>query len=95
MITYDYGAIEDALAKMTAIAGRIIDATDAQQREVQQTLEGWVGKTRDQYNQLCDDLESDLRNNVQFLTDLSQRLRSGSEDMRLQDATSAAQLGRG
>jgi uncharacterized protein YukE len=95
MITYDYDAIEDALGEMIRRAEAIADLTDSQQVKVRETLVGWHGATSDQYHALSDDLERDLRANVQFIKDLQARLRTGSDDMRMQDATSAAKLGQG
>lgn len=95
MITYDYDAIDDALKLMMDKATRIMELTDTQQQKAKDTLVGWTGKTAERYDALCDDLEKDLKANAQFLQDLRSRLSSGSEDMRLQDATSAANMGKG
>ncbi|MFL6119486.1 WXG100 family type VII secretion target [Actinophytocola sp.] len=86
MITYDYQAIDEAIDMMAKKATEIANQTDEQQQQVKQIMGNWTGSTADAYNKLCDDLEADLRANVDILTNLKTTFGQGADDMRQQDA---------
>jgi WXG100 family type VII secretion target len=86
MITYDYAAIDEAIDMMSKKATEIANQTDEQQKQVQAIMGNWTGSTADAYNKLCDDLEADLRANVEILNNLKTTFGQGADEMKHQDA---------
>ena len=86
MITYDYAAIDEAIDMMTKKATEIANQTDEQQQQVKAIMGNWTGSTAEAYNKLCDDLEADLRANVEILNNLKATFGQGADDMKQQDA---------
>lgn len=85
MITYDYAVLDEAISMMTAKAEQIRQLTDDQQKSAMQTLVDWKGASADAYNKLCDDLEADLKANIDILNNLKQKMHQGVEEMQLTD----------
>ena len=85
MITYDYPVISEAIGMMTKKADEIIQQVEIQRKSVQAALGNWTGSTADAYNKLCNDLENDLRANVDILNNLRDTMKNGADEMDITD----------
>jgi ESAT-6 family protein len=88
-ITYDYPVIEQCIEMMKNKAEAIIAQTDDLENDVKRIMVDWKGSTADAYNQLCSDLESDLRQNVDNLNSLKTAVHGAAEAMKQQDGKGA------
>lgn len=88
-ILYDYPVIEQCIDMMKVKADEIIGQTDDLEKDVKRIMVDWKGSTAEAYNQLCADLESDLRQNVDNLNNLKMAVHSAAEAMKRQDQQGA------
>lgn len=93
MITYNYEDIDQVIGELQKIGGVILDRASDLQKSVESTMGDWEGATHDQYLSMSSDLQADIQSNVDWLGQAGAKMKSGAEDMRNQDSTSAKNMG--
>ncbi|MEV7044733.1 WXG100 family type VII secretion target [Amycolatopsis sp. NPDC051061] len=88
-ITYDYGVIEECVSMMLNKANEIENQAGELESDVKRIMVDWQGSTADAYNQLANDLRSDIEANKSNLDNLRKSLSEASERMQHADASGA------
>ncbi|WP_410586374.1 WXG100 family type VII secretion target [Amycolatopsis sp. lyj-23] len=88
-ITYDYPVIEECLSMMVAKANEIENQAGDLESDVKRIMVDWKGTTADAYNQLANDLRSDIEANKSNLDTLRKSLADAAERMKHADASGA------
>jgi WXG100 family type VII secretion target len=94
MITYNYEDIDQVVGELKRIGGVIMDTAADLKRQVDSAMGDWEGDTHDQYVAMSNDLQTDIRANVDWLDEAGKAMKTGAGDMQLQDANSAKGLAR-
>ncbi|WIX98219.1 WXG100 family type VII secretion target [Amycolatopsis mongoliensis] len=88
-ITYDYGVIEECVSMMLNKANEIENQSGELESDVKRIMVDWKGSTADAYNQLANDLRSDIEANKSNLDNLRKSLEEAAERMQHADASGA------
>ncbi|GHF44813.1 WXG100 family type VII secretion target [Amycolatopsis bartoniae] len=92
LIKYDYPVIEECLSMMSKKAQEIQSQTDDLGNDVKRIMVDWQGSTADSYNQIANDLRSDLEQNRANLDNLNSALHQAANDMQDQDKRGAGNI---
>ncbi|QKV73997.1 WXG100 family type VII secretion target [Amycolatopsis sp. Hca4] len=88
-ITYDYPVIEECISMMVSKANAIENQASDLEGDVKRIMVDWKGTTADAYNQLANDLRSDIEANKANLDNLRKSLTDAAERMKQADASGA------
>ncbi|MDQ7810870.1 WXG100 family type VII secretion target [Amycolatopsis sp. A133] len=88
-ITYDYPVIEECISMMVSKANEIENQAGDLESDVKRIMVDWKGTTADAYNQLANDLRSDIEANKSNLDSLRKSLEDAAERMKQADSSGA------
>ncbi|WP_410604738.1 WXG100 family type VII secretion target [Amycolatopsis sp. lyj-90] len=91
-ITYDYNVIDECLAMMIAKANDIEGEAGALAADVKRIMVDWKGTTATAYDQLANDLRSDIEANKSNLDNLRKSFKDASDNMQAADASGAKNM---
>jgi WXG100 family type VII secretion target len=91
-ITYDYGVIEECVSMMVNKANEIENQAGELESDVKRIMVDWQGSTADAYNQLANDLRSDIESNKGNLDNLRKSLAEAAQNMQEADSSGSRNM---
>jgi WXG100 family type VII secretion target len=91
-ITYDYGVIDECVSMMVNKANEIENQAGELESDVKRIMVEWQGSTADAYNQLANDLRSDIESNKSNLDNLRKSLAEAAQNMQQADSSGSRNM---
>jgi WXG100 family type VII secretion target len=89
VITYNYEDIDQVVSELQRIGNVILEEARDLKTQVDSAMGDWSGATHDQYVSMSDDLQTDIKANVDWLGEAGAKMKAGAGDMQDQDVSSA------